>query len=100
MKSEYAPHTKCPECGLLFTPEAHDDLIKELRLKLQHDQVMEWCKAKLNDYVISLEKDNNKLRKALTDIIQAENGYIGNDYRLAKIARNALGLEDHIKELF
>lgn len=30
MKSEYAPHTKCPECGLLFTPEAHDDLIKNL----------------------------------------------------------------------
>ena len=48
----------------------------------------------------TLEKENNKLSKALHDIIQAENGYIGNDYRLAKIARNALGLKDHIKELF
>jgi len=76
MKYEDLPHTKCPECGLLFTPEAHDDLIK------------------------NLVDENNQLRKALYDIIKAENGYIGNDYRLAKIARNALGLEDHIKELF
>lgn len=73
-------HTKCPECNLVFTPEdLHDaslenhleykritnDLIKELRLKLEHDQVMEWCKAKLNDYVIGLEAENAKYREAL-----------------------------------
>lgn len=48
----------------------------------------------------TLEKENNKLRKALHSIVETENGYIDNDYGLAKIARNALELEEHIKELF
>lgn len=48
----------------------------------------------------TLENENNKLRKALHSIVEAENGYIGNDYRLAKIARSALELEDRIKEIF
>lgn len=48
---------------------------------------------------LRLTKENTILREALHNIVKAENGYIGNDYALAKIARRALGLEDHIKEI-
>ena len=100
-------HTKCPECNLVFTPEdLHDaslenhleykritnDLIKELRLKLEHDQVMEWCKAKLNDYVIGLEAENARYRKALEKIYLPDpvryDGEMAFSYKM--IAREAL----------
>ena len=94
-------HTKCPECNLEFTPEElHDasledhleykritnDLIKELRLKLEHDQVMEWCKAKLNDYVIGLEAENARYREAFSEIMIAHASY----EPASMIAREAL----------
>jgi hypothetical protein len=105
-------HTKCPECNLEFTPEElHDasledhleykritnDLIKELRLKLEHDQVMEWCKAKLNDYVIGLEAENARYRKALEFYADKTNySYACYEYNLKTCGDDELG--SHARE--